>query len=228
MNKKKILIITLLIILLLVGIPFIVFSNTERPFLFKDGFLIVREGDDISKIPPGTPMGVEINNKSTEQLEQEQRELQQKLNKNAEEQALRDFESGIIIEESEAEKEARVRQEEIWLKEKEEHAKQQQIFIDVMIRFYGKERIEKLEEQMNNETLGINSSSFLSQSDIEWNTLIADIVEYEKISDNEKDILKFKLELFWQNSRKYMPTELRERIQILSEISEERARIGME
>lgn len=229
MNRKKIIIISIMM-LLVFGIPFIVFSNTDRPLVFKDGILIVKAREEVPDIPSQIPMAIETEYKSPEQIEKEQKELQQKLKEQNIKDATRRLKEGGVEE---------IDNSESWIKEKERMAKEEeeairknQIFMDVMIRIYGKERLEQLEKldgkqnTESNEMIQSTQASIL-KSTIEWYKLVADVVEFENISDEERDILKYNLEMFWQNSRKAMPTELRVRIQNILEMSKDRIEAGM-
>jgi len=213
MTRKKILTIVVLIVLLLI-LPIIVMSIAEKPLEYMDGRLVIREGDKIPEnLPEGTLLTFAIEEKSSEQIEQEQRELKQRLKEQIKEQAIEDFENGIIREDDRLSEEEIDKFKKIYAEGRDEWDRQQQLYENVMIKFYGKERIEKLIEQMKGESFGLNAAGTIFQSDIEWYTLVADTVENKKISDEEREILKSRLQSFMSDCGKTMPTELKVRIQ---------------
>ena len=107
----------------------------------------------------------------------------------------------------------------------EEWEIRQQIYTSVMIKFNGEEKIEKLLKQYEEENTKYKNELRVvgapaTQLDIEWYNLVADIIEYEEISDEENEILIESLDNFLGNFS--MPEEIRIRIEKLAGISQER------
>jgi len=218
MNKKKITIILTILIIFVVGIPFIVLSISEKPLFFKDGILIVRPGDGIPNVPQGTPMAIEPEYKSEEQREQEQKELIQKLKEETKEQAKKDFENGIVRTDDRFSEEEMAELKEQAAKHNAEFERKRKIFRDVMVRFYGEEKIEKLERQSKEESkdVGLITPSEIKsipETAKEWISLMLDILENKKVSDEELEILRMDLGSLRGNYIHIMSQDLKDRIE---------------
>lgn len=184
MNRKRIIITSVLIIILLI-IPIITLTSKRRFDIDEDGRTIIYSTDDLNDVESGSKISLAIpantspnEEENNKQIAKEKKQIAEKASK-----------SRSVTELSQEEKEEV--HEELKQFENKELISKTDKFVNIFIKYYGKEYSEELFETIKKETSEIAGEYKIPESSLVMLNKAIELYNNSELTENEKETLKY-------------------------------------